>query len=178
MSIYLTRHGQTDWNKKLLIQGRIDVPLNDEGVLEAKKLREKVDLLPIDLIISSPLLRTRQTAAILNENKKLKVVIDERIIEEFYGQMEGKPRKGEPYLSQRQKVATRYPGGESYLDVAYRIFSFLNEAKSIYKDKNVLVVSHGGVSRLFNAYFEDMSNEEFFAYNLGNCEIKKYDFVY
>lgn len=178
MSIYLTRHGETDWNKQLLIQGRIDVPLNSKGIEQAEELGKKIKDLPLDLIVVSPLLRARQTAEIANKEKKLPIVIDERIIEEFYGKMEGKPRKGEAYLAQRQKVATRYPGGEGYLDVAHRIFSFLDEAKTKYKNKNVLIVSHGGVSRLFRAYFEDMSNEEFFAFNLGNCEIRKFDFTY
>lgn len=176
MSLYYIRHAETDWNKKLIIQGQIEIPLNEDGIKEARKAHDELLKVHLDLIISSPIGRALETAEIINEGRSLPLLTDDRIKEEYYGKWEGAPRKGEAYLAQRQKIATRYPDGESYLDVAARVYSFLNEIKSKYKDKDILVVAHGGISRVVNSYFFDMSNEEFFSYVSGNCEIKKYEF--
>lgn len=170
------RHGETDWNKKLIIQGQIEIPLNEEGRQEAKKAHDELLSIPLDLIICSPIGRVVETANIVNEGRNIPILKDDRIKEEFYGKWEGAPRKGTAYLNQRQKLATRYPGGESYLDVAARVYPFLDEVKAKFVDKNVLVIAHGGISRVINSYFYDMSNDEFFNYVLDNCEIKKYEF--
>ncbi len=176
MSLYVVRHGQTDWNKKMLIQGRIDIPLNEEGIKQAKLTKEKLANTKIDVIYVSPLQRARQTAEIINEDRHAPVIIDERIIEEFYGDMEGKPRSGEAYLTQRKSFFKRYPNGESYLDVVARVYPFLNEIKARRRNENVLLVCHGGMSRVLNSYFHDMGNEEFVNFGLDNCEIAKYEF--
>ncbi len=177
MSIYFTRHGQTDWNINMLIQGRIDVPLNEVGRKQAQDLAERMKDIHLDLIISSPLQRAIDTAKAVNKYHNVPIQIDNRVIEEYYGKMEGKPRRGEPYLSQRPKIATRYPGGESYFDVAYRIYDLLNELKATKRDLDILIVAHGGISRVFNSYFKDMENDEFIHYGLDNCELAKYEFV-
>lgn len=176
MSVYIVRHGQTDWNLAYKIQGRIDVPLNEEGIRQAKETAAKLREIPLDLIFVSPLERARQTADIINEGRDLPIIVDPRIQEEYYGELEGHSRKEEVYLKQRQSFFKRYPGGEGYLDVVARVYSFLNEAKAKYREKNILLVCHGGMSRVVNTYFEEMSNEEFASYGLLNCEIKKYEF--
>ena len=176
MSLYVVRHGQTDWNKKRLIQGRIDIPLNEEGIAQAKKSKEKLDSIRLDVIYVSPLLRARQTAEIINEGRNLPILVDERIQEESYGDMEGTPRSGEAYLTQRRSFFKRYPNGEGYLDVVARVYPFLNEIKRTRKGQNVLLVCHGGMSRVVNSYFHDMGNEEFVEFGLDNCEIAHYEF--
>lgn len=176
MSLFVVRHGQTDWNKKRLIQGRIDIPLNEEGVKQARITAERLAEIPLDVIYVSPLLRARQTADIINEGRDIPLIVESRIQEEFYGDMEGKPRSGEAYLTQRQSFFKRYPNGESYLDVAARVYPFLNEIKSTRKGQNVLLVCHGGMSRIIHSYFNDMGNEEFVAFGLDNCEIAHYEF--
>lgn len=174
MLIMVVRHGETDWNKKYLIQGRLDVPLNEVGRKQAEELREKIKGLQIDLAFSSPLKRALETANIVLKGRHLPVALDQRILEESYGKMEGKPRTGEEYLRQRQNFATRYPEGESYFDVAARIYSFFDEIIEKFPDKEVIVFTHGGVSRVINSYFCDMANDEFVKYALGNCELKIY----
>ena len=59
MKIYTVRHGQTEWNKKGLYQGKTDVPLNEEGKKQAMLVKEKLKDKKIDLIISSPLKRAK-----------------------------------------------------------------------------------------------------------------------
>lgn len=176
MSIYFTRHGQTDWNIQYLIQGRIDVPLNETGIQQAKELAEKLKDVHLDLIIASPMKRAIDTAEIVNQYHHLPILTDERIIEEYYGKLEGKPRSGEEYLSHRSGITKRYPEGEGYFDVVYRVYDFLNELKRKYPDKDILIVAHGGMSRVVHSYFFDMENDEFVHYGIENCTLVKYEF--
>ena len=90
MKIYLVRHGQTDKNKNNIIQGVIDEVLNENGINQAKELKKKIDNLDIDLMIVSPLKRTRETAKIITENREIETIFDDRIIERNAGELEGK----------------------------------------------------------------------------------------
>jgi broad specificity phosphatase PhoE len=67
MRLYAARHGQTQWNVENKICGRTDVPLTDVGLEQARALAENAKELGLDLIIASPLLRARQTAAAVAE---------------------------------------------------------------------------------------------------------------
>ncbi|MDD6240658.1 MAG: histidine phosphatase family protein [Eubacteriales bacterium] len=176
ITVYFTRHGETDWNKAMLIQGHVEIDLNEKGKQQAKEAHDKLLPVPIDLIFCSPLRRARETAEIIRGERDIPLLIDNRLIEEYYGDMEGKERKGEPYLTQRQCFFKRYPHGEGYLDVAQRVYNFFDDLKAKYdgKVKTVLIVAHGGMSRVVNTYFHDMDNEEFVHYGIKNCEIVKY----
>ena len=69
MILYVVRHGQTEWNLEHRCQGISDIPLTEKGIEEAKQLQELVKSLNIDVVISSPLSRARDTAKILVDNK-------------------------------------------------------------------------------------------------------------
>ena len=90
MNIYVIRHGQTDFNKEKIMLSITDVSLNDTGVLQAEEARKIVDNLEYDLIISSPLKRTIQTANIINRNNKKEIITDKRLIERNAGILERK----------------------------------------------------------------------------------------
>ena len=79
MKIYTVRHGQTEWNKKGLYQGKTDVPLNEEGKKQAMLVKEKLKDKKIDLIISSPLKRAKETAEIISDGK-IKIITDSLIV--------------------------------------------------------------------------------------------------
>ena len=64
MLLYVVRHGETEWNTKHLVQGISDIPLNEKGIKDAYELQELVASLDIDVVISSPLSRARETAKI------------------------------------------------------------------------------------------------------------------
>ena len=64
-SFYFLRHGETDWNKQQKIMGQSDIPLNETGVLQAKTVVEKIQVLSIDVIVTSPLKRAYKTAEII-----------------------------------------------------------------------------------------------------------------
>lgn len=61
------------------------------------------------------------------------------------------------------------------MQVAYRTYSLIEEIKEKYGDKNVLLICHGGVSRVINTYFNDLSNDEFFNYELENAKLQEYE---
>ena len=67
--LYMIRHGKTDWNLKSLVQGSVDIPLNEEGRNEARKVASEIDLSDIDVCIASPLQRASETAKIITKDK-------------------------------------------------------------------------------------------------------------
>ena len=72
--------------------------------------------------------------------------------------------------------ACSYETGESMLRLAQRIYNLLDEIKSQSDKKTYILVAHNGIARVVQSYFHDMTNEEFAAYGIKNCEIKRYDF--
>ena len=87
--IYLTRHGQTDWNVQKKVMGRCDEPLNENGREQARQTKELLSNISFDLIICSPLLRAKETAQIINSDRNIKIDFDDRIIERDFGELEG-----------------------------------------------------------------------------------------
>ena len=129
----------------------------------------------IDMIFVSPLSRARQTAQAVADVKGLTPIVDERLIETNFGDFEGTDRWGKEYQAAKRDHFKRYPNGESYFDMAYRIYSFLFEIRDRYPDKKVLVVSHGGVCRIICNYFHDMENEEFVSQAFPNCGLEEFE---
>jgi len=91
--IYITRHGQTNWNVLRKVMGKIDEPLNEKGIEQAHLTKESLKDLEINLIICSPLLRARQTAEIINEVLNIEIIYDNRLLERDYGEFEGMETK-------------------------------------------------------------------------------------
>ena len=89
MKVYFVRHGQTDWNVQSRIQGQSDIPLNQRGIAQAKALAAQLKTLAIDCIITSPLQRTKQTAALLNETLQVPILEEEGLKERDFGEFEG-----------------------------------------------------------------------------------------
>lgn len=88
MKIYLTRHGETAWNKQMIIQGTTDNPLNQTGIDQAYKIKEFFEEIEIDIVVSSSLMRARETASIATGFDP--DIIDDRFIERNFGFFEGK----------------------------------------------------------------------------------------
>lgn len=89
-TLYIIRHGETDWNNQLLIQGSIDNPLNELGIKQAESLQTFFADIAIDHVVASPLSRAIDTACIsLNLNKE-DINIMENFIERDFGFFEGK----------------------------------------------------------------------------------------
>ena len=147
MVLYVVRHGQTDKNKFGLVQGQTEADLNDVGISEAKKLQSLVKNLNIDVVISSPLRRAKDTARIITDDK-YPINTDDRLIERDWGMCEG------AHIDEVDTVKcwnfflnTDANGIEKVQDLLMRVSDFLEDIKVKYSDKNVLVVTHSAILR-------------------------------
>ena len=88
-SLYIMRHGKTDWNEKHKIQGRTDIPLNDEGRKMAAAAAEEYKDIHFDICFCSPLIRAKETAQIFLSARNIPIIYDDRIMEMCFGTYEG-----------------------------------------------------------------------------------------
>lgn len=150
MNLYVVRHGETIWNVEKRVQGISDIPLTEKGKEEAKELQELIKTLNIDIVIASPLTRTRETAKILVDGA-LPINTDDRIKERDWGMNEGAPIDTVDRWDCWDVVLnTKVQNIECIQDFMYRVSNFIEDIKVKYKDKNVLVVTHSAVSRVIH----------------------------
>jgi broad specificity phosphatase PhoE len=179
MSVYITRHGQTNWNIERRFQGRTDNELNENGIKQAHEVAEKLANEPLDLIICSPLIRAKQTAEIFNEKRGIEIIFDNNLLERDYGELEGCYLKDYDFKNiwsyDNSQICNL---GESVKDLFKRVYDFLDKLKKEYPNKNILLVAHGGISIAVNCYFNGIPEDgEILKTGLGNCEYAKYDFI-
>ncbi len=153
MKLYVVRHGETAENAQGILCGqRIDSPLNDIGIAQAKETAKILQHYKFDAVYCSPLKRAQQTAEIIVKNTDYVVILDDRLRERDYGNLTGKSwaanfgEAAEKYrrLDIEQKFDYRVYGGESAGDVWGRLNSFLNDLRKK-EYRSVLLVAHGGV---------------------------------
>lgn len=176
MRIFSTRHGQTAYNKSEMILGTTDIELNETGERQAGELAERIaELGCIDLIISSPMKRAKKTAYTVAERCGLSVITDERLREWNYGEYEGKSRFTEGFSENKVNFGVKMgKSGESLLQLSHRVYSALDDIIEKYADKTVLIVSHGGVCRVIETYFRDMTTEQYAGWFMDNCGLIEY----
>lgn len=150
-TLYFVRHGETDWNVLGKLQGRTDVPLNENGIMQARELSERIDI-KIDYIFSSPLIRAYNTACILAEKLGVEVSKNPLLCEVNFGDLEGKviPESLDKTTAETWDIP--FPNGESFKDAFIRFNQFLEQISS--SMDNVLVVSHGGILRVVLRCFD------------------------
>lgn len=134
--------------------------------------------MPIDLIISSPLIRARETANIINEERNLPIIIDERIVERNLGIYEGMPNSDEIFNEIRYYTKNiPVEKGEDCQTYTKRVFAFLDSIIQTYKGKyeNILICSHGFFLRSAGWYFNGVPTEPEEVVRIKNCQIDIYD---
>ena len=150
MNLYVVRHGETIWNREHKVQGITDIPLTEKGKEEAKELQNIIKTLNIDIVISSPLIRARETAKILVDSS-LPINTDDRIKERDWGMNEGADIDTvDKWDCWDVILNTRVQNIECVQDFMYRVSDFIEDIKIRYKNKNVLVVTHSAVSRVIH----------------------------
>ena len=176
-NIYFTRHGETVWNVENKICGMTDSPLTARGQQQARQLGELVrdSGLQIDEILYSPLSRAADTAKAIAAATGLPARCEPRLREQCFGKYEGTPRDGAEFRISKTHFADRYDGGESMMQLAQRIYNLLDELKAD-TGKTYLLVAHNGISRVVHSYFYDMTNEEYAAAGIKNCQLVEYTF--
>lgn len=178
MKILVIRHGTTDWNDQNLAQGSTDNPLNEKGKEQAKRMGEHLCGRGINKIYSSTLLRARQTSQIIAQELENPISIQytPALREQNFGIFEGVLRNDAQYQMEKHQYFKRFKKGESFLDVAARVYPFLDWLIENSMNEDVILLScHGGICRMIASYFEDLDNEEFASYFVKNCEVKSFE---
>jgi probable phosphoglycerate mutase len=175
MKILVTRHGQTDWNVEKRIQGQTDVELNPTGIEQAHQTKKKLEKETIDVILCSPLKRAKQTADIININRNIPIIYDERLLEIDYGEIDGKLGSEFDYNGFWTITNThQYKGAETLTNFIKRVHECLDELKKQEKE-NILIVTHNGVCRAINLYFNEIPEDgNIIHLGMDNCEVVEY----
>ena len=175
---YFVRHGQTVWNVENKICGATDSPLTEHGRQQAAETGKNIleSGIQVDEILYSPLSRAADTAKIISEMTGISCKAEARLKEQSFGKWESTPRNGTEFQKAKEFFACRYEGGESMLQLAQRIYNLLDEIKEESDQKTYILVAHNGIARMVQSYFQDMTNEEFAAFGVKNCQVVRYDF--
>ena len=177
--LVLMRHGITDWNKENKVQGITNVPLDELSIDEIKKMIPRLKRERFDLIITSPLMRAKQTAEIINEELKIPLAINDLLKERNYGEFEGRNnaelRKEYPDYFE-DKINFDIPGNqeESYQKLAKRVKTFLKKVSQEYSDKKILVICHHSVIRTFRMIIDHWDAKKLTAYSPKFNELVNY----
>lgn len=151
-TIYLVRHGETEWNVKKRIQGHEDIPLNKKGEVQAKELAEKLTHVKFNAVYSSDLIRAKKTAEIITLEKKLAVQTTKVLRERYFGKYQGRSFAVNNEMIKLINNLKMVKGEgakevESDEKIISRLITFLREIAVTYAGKTVLMVSHGGPIR-------------------------------
>lgn len=150
--LILIRHGQTELNRGPFFQGQIDVPLNALGRSQAARLAHRLAAEPIDALLCSDLLRTRQTAEPAELRLALPALPDPALREQHFGLFEGlsfeqvnerHPAAWTDWLRHEPDYAV--PGGESVVSFHGRVTAALRDIARRHAGRRIAVITHGGV---------------------------------
>ena len=177
-SIYFVRHGETVWNVENKICGSTDIELTERGHQQAVETGKKIlaEGIQADEILYSPLVRAAETARHISEITGIPARVEPRLKEQCFGKWEAAPRDGKEFQKAKGEFCCRYEGGESMLRLAQRIYNLLDEIRDETGDRTYILVAHNGISRVVHSYFYEMTNAEFAAFGVKNCEVLKYEF--
>lgn len=188
MNIYFIRHGETIWNKEKKIQGRSDIPLNEYGIELAHVTAQAIKNIPFDIVYSSPLIRAKETAEILVNNRNLEIHYDIRLLEMSFGDGEGESLP-EIHAHPEMKLynfihspENYLPpnGGETFEELYSRCKSFIEDiilpAENNYN--NMLIVGHGALIRGFIHNINNRPSKDFWSVIHKNCSVTKIDCIH
>ena len=183
MQIYLVRHGQTDDNIKNLMQGWKDTPLNETGKTQAHQLIPFFESQHIDIIYSSDLSRAFEAASIIAKSLNKHVFLDKQLREMYLGSWEGHSWQeieaeftyflGKP---ENEKNALNIHSGESYIEFQLRSFEVFKKIVKNHLNKNILMVTHGGVIREIIARLMYINQIQKDAIPIRNCSVSMIEY--
>ncbi|HEY8613193.1 MAG TPA: histidine phosphatase family protein [Roseomonas sp.] len=142
---WFLRHGETDWNARMLSQGQVDIPLNSVGLAQAGRAAEALVGKGIRSIHASTLTRARVTAEIVAARLNLPVTLDPELMECAFGVQEGQEMSG--WFDDWIAGKTTPQGAEPFSNLRERAVRAINRA--IANPGPVLVVAHGALWRAF-----------------------------
>ncbi|OCA96488.1 phosphoglycerate mutase [Clostridium beijerinckii] len=161
--VYLTRHGQTEWNIERRLQGRGNSPLTQAGIARAMELRDRIKDIDIDVIYSSPIERALVTANIIKGEKKIEVITNDGLMEMCFGDYEG--RRTDEVMKENPEwnidlimngdVNLCAPNGETLGCVRTRISETMDKLIEKNRGKTIFIVAHGITLKALMYYFKD-----------------------
>jgi broad specificity phosphatase PhoE len=166
INFFLTRHGETQWNKIGKFQGQLDSPLTDKGYQQADLIAEQLSQNNISCIVSSTLIRAKKTADICQKKLNCPLVLNDELIERNFGSWQGKFIAEVQCDNNYQDIFhqvnnTAPPAGESGIECANRFQQSLINIANEYGNKSILVVSHGDILRCFlSTWVSNFSNNQ------------------
>ena len=177
--LYIIRHGKTDWNAVYRLQGRSDIPLNDEGRQMAREAAKKYAGIHFDICYSSPLSRALETARILLEGRNVPIITDERLLEMCFGEFEGAENcflHPEWSIYKFFKDTENYVaenGAESLDELFARTGDFLENVvkKDLESGKDILIVGHGAMNNSIVSRVRHIPRKDFWTTAIPNCEL-------
>jgi broad specificity phosphatase PhoE len=183
---FILRHGESLRNVEKRAScwpEKIKSPLTEKGIKQIKKAAKTLKKKKIDLIFSSDLLRTRQTAGIVSKEIGVKVMLDKRLREVNVGILNNKPideigrfwdkeRKLSPLEYYKKRFTIAPDKGENYVHLEKRMSDFFKEMEKKYKGKNILIVSHQRPLTLLEKAVHGYSLEKFIKIVVGKKEIE------
>lgn len=179
--LYIMRHGKTDWNAMQKLQGRTDIPLNEEGRQMAEHARTEYADIHFDICYCSPLIRAKETAEIVLKGRNIPIITDDRLKEMSFGSYEGTANcittPGCPIKDLFLDPANyKVPkdGGESFEQLFARTGEFLKEVVKPQLDegKDVLIVGHGAMNSSIICQVKGIPLSEFWSAGIENCKLK------
>lgn len=196
MRLYIVRHGETDWNiehknhkDEEFQKNRNSAPVTDDdfisineiGIEQAEKIAEELKNEKIDVVITSPLPRTIQTAEIITKDRNIPIIIDDSITVRKFGEFKGKKADIDFDFTNgfwSYKANLKYIEAENIRDFFQRIYEFLDKLKENYeyKDKSILIVTHGSITIPIYCYFNGIpENDNLLEHVLDNCKVAIYE---
>jgi len=176
VKLFLVRHAESEWNPVGRYQGLLDPELSERGRVQAKLLASAFEKEKIDVIYSSPLKRTYQTAVEIASKHNLEVIKEKRIIEIDHGVWSGMlvdevkeryPEDFRRWLEEPHKV--KFEGGESLEDVYARVKEFLDFIKQDHQNQTVVAVSHTVPMRAMLCALLNIDLSKFWAFGCDNA---------
>ncbi|MDC2867697.1 MULTISPECIES: phosphoserine phosphatase 1 [unclassified Bacillus (in: firmicutes)] len=159
--VYITRHGETEWNVEKRMQGRKNSNLTETGILQAKQLGKRMKDIPLEVIYSSPSGRAMHTAQLIKGDRDIPIVADEHLYEIDMGVWEGHtqvelqekyPKEFDLFWNAPHQYETK--SGESFYDARIRVLKGLEYILKKHEGESVLLVSHAITSLLMMGHFE------------------------
>lgn len=168
-TIYLTRHGQTEWNLEKRLQGWKNSPLTPLGIKQAVSLGKRLENVDLDVIYTSPIERAYKTSEIIRGDRDIEIITQDGLKELNFGGWEGctieEVNKNVQQSAQLYNLfnnPSKYIpfDGETYEEIMNRINKTMDEIIEKNKDKKVLIVTHGISLKILLCYFTQEMNLE------------------
>lgn len=172
---YIFRHGETDWNREGRCQGHSDIELNETGLKQAQDLALKMINFPIDIIVSSDLMRALKTGSIVAEKKGIPLLVDPRLREMCYGEIEGKLLSEVRSIYGDDLGHIEFPGGESKNSVRERFHVVLKELIEKSPYRSIGISTHGSALRnILHSFLP----ENYPKLLIPNCVVYKFEYIF